>query len=231
VYWDQARILRSIVSTLSPDGRWWWSGAEWVPITGVPLALSATEFERSGGLDATRRLINLREWIWGGVCVAAIGVVTIPVGLLLMIAFMVVQYRAFKGYRQWTYEMLAMATAQLGGPDEPMLAGETAVRATSNFFWPGMQRDCAIAATKDHVILYQIDHFDFPLSRVIFAAPCSQVDMVLFKGMLQRSIAVSYAGRQWIVRGIRGVFQGEPVVQAWWKSRYQQVASTAASIP
>jgi hypothetical protein len=216
------------MSGLSPDGRWWWSGTQWVAITEVPLALTATEFERSGGLDTARKLIMLREWIWAGFYIMAIGVITVPVGLILIVVFMVVQHRAFKGYRQWTVEMLTQATAQLAGPEEPMLVGETALRSPSGF-WPGMQRDMAVAVTRSHVILFHIGHYDSPLSGVIFAAPSEQVEMVFFHGILQRNLAVTYAGRQWIVRGTRGVLQGEPVVRAWWKSRYEHVAPTAAT--
>jgi hypothetical protein len=193
------------------------------------MVLGVTEFERSGKLDGARRLITLREWIWAGIYITAIGVVTIPVGLVLIVVFMVVQFRAFKGYREWTVEMLALATAQLTGPDEPMLAGETALRAPSGF-WPGMQRDCAVAVTKSHVILFQIDHYDSPLSRVIFAAPTAEVEMVLFKGIASHKLAITQAGRQWIVRGTRGIFQGEPVLRAWWNNRHAQAPTTAGAV-
>jgi hypothetical protein len=199
-----------------------------VPITEVPLLLTETEFERSGGLKTARRLINLREWIFGGMYLTVISVVLSPGVLLLAIVYMVVQHRGFRGYRQWTLEMLAIATAQLLGPEEPMVAGETACRATVGF-WPGMQRDFAIAATKAHVVLYQIEHYDFPLSRVVFAARTTEVEITAANGFFDQHLVVTYAGRRWVIRGVWGVFKGDEVLQAWWNSRQKLVGATATT--
>lgn len=206
------------MSGFSPDGQWWWDGAQWAPTTGIHLSLPQTEFERSGRLNAARRLVTIREWMFIGfyiLPISVIGIVAIPI---FVIAWWIVTTRVFRAYRQWTLEMLALATAQLLSPDEPMLAGEATAWQPLSFV-PSVQRDLAISVTRAHVLLYSFDTYNSSTSWVIFAAHPTEVEILTIDGLLRRSLVVAYAGRRWFLRGSRGVFDGEPVLEAWRASR------------
>jgi hypothetical protein len=136
---------------------------------------------------------------------------------------MVVQYRAFRAYREWTLELLTSATAQLLGPDEPMLAGETMVWAPVTLI-PSLQRDFAVAITRAHVLMFWFSHYDSPVCRVVFAARPQDVEMRQFYGFLWvKRLAVGYGGRWWVLKGIWGAFEPEQAVQAWSTSRQELV--------
>lgn len=198
----------------SPDGAWWWDGARWVATTGIQLVLPETEFERSGGLKAARKLMTIREWIFVGMYVAGITVIGLPLILVLVIAYWIVQFRAYKAYRQWTLELLSLATAQLLDPDEPMLACETTIYPRTGF-WPSMRRDNAIAVARAHVLMFWFDHFDSPAIRVVFAARPPDVDLMLINGWIRISLVVAHQGRRWFLPGIRGIPKGQQVIDAW----------------
>lgn len=172
-----------------------------------PAHVPETEFERSGGRKGARRLVTIQEWIFGGMYLVGITVIGLPLVLILAIAHVIVQFRAFKAYRQWTLELLTLATAQLLDPDEPMLAGETTLWPPSRL-WPSMRRNYAIAVTRAHVLLYRFDHHDSPAIRVVFAAGPTEVELLFIKGLTRLSLAVTHAGQRWFLPGIRGIFNG-----------------------
>jgi hypothetical protein len=206
------------VKRFSPDGSTWWDGTRWVPTSETHIVGPETEFERSGRLKAARRLMTIRDWAFAGFYLAGLSVFGIPLIPLVLVVYVVAQYRAFKGYREWTLELMALATAKLLDADEPMLAGETTLRALSGF-WPRQKRDVAIAVTRDHVLLYLFDSFDHPAMRVIFGARAAEVELMLISGMTQRTLAATHSGRRWWITGIRGIFKGEAVLEAWRNSR------------
>jgi hypothetical protein len=85
-----------------------------------------TEFERSGKVDKARRRRRNSEWLdWANTFA--------PLAWLTGSAFLVVGMRAGRAYRTWTLEQLALATACLLGPDEPMLAGEGGALESDQF--------------------------------------------------------------------------------------------------
>jgi hypothetical protein len=211
------------LGAFSPDGQWWWDGANWVPTAEIPLTIPETEFERSGRLKQARRLLLIREWLAVVGYVGVGSVLGIPLIPFLVIAIMVVQYRAFRAYREWTLEVLTSATAQLLGPDEPMLAGETMVWAPVTLI-PSLQRDFAVAITRAHVLMFWFSHYDSPVCRVVFAARPQDVEMRQFYGFLWvKRLAVGYGGRWWVLKGIWGAFEPEQAVQAWSTSRQELV--------
>jgi hypothetical protein len=206
------------VKRFSPDGSSWWDGTRWVPTSETHLIVPETEFERSGKLKTARRMMAARDWAFVGFYVAGASVVGIALIPIVVIVYVVVQYRAFKGYREWTLELMALATSQLLDADEPMLAGETTLKALSGF-WPRQKRDVAIAMTRDHVLLFLFDSFDHPAMRVIVAATPADVELMLINGLMQTTLSATYSGRRWFMTGIRGIFKGEPVLEAWRNSR------------
>lgn len=207
------------MGAFAPDGQWWWDGARWMPTAEIQLNIPQTEFERSGRLQRARRLVTIREYLQI-VGYAGIGsIVGIPLVPIFLVAYYVVMIRLFKAYREWTLELLALATAQLLGPDEPMLAGETTAFPPYRL-WPGVQRDFAVAATGAHVLMYWFSHYDCPACRVVFAATPDQVEMRVLKGLLGLNrLAIGYGGRWWTLRGIWRAFKPEHVVEAWTSSR------------
>ncbi|HET7467037.1 MAG TPA: hypothetical protein VFL29_10235 [Candidatus Dormibacteraeota bacterium] len=197
----------------SPDGFWWWDGASWRPSTEIELT-PPTEFERSGKLEHARGLIRNRDNAFAGSYAASV----VPGGALLMdlaaIYVMVVQWRAFKEYREWSLEQLKVATEMLFGADEPMVAGETTLWPPSGFV-PGMRRDFAVAATRSHVVLYQFATADSPTMRVVFAADAAQVRLTQYGGIMMANLGVFCGGRRWELQGIKRIFNPWPVMAAW----------------
>ena len=142
-------------------------------------------------------------------------IVGIPLLPLFLIAYYVVQYSAFNGYRTWTLELLTLATSQLLGPDEPMLAGETMLCVNVSVLHT-VRRDFAVAATKGHILMFWFTHYDSPVCRVVFVASPDEVDMTVRRGLTGLKILViRYSGAWWVLRGSRGVFKPEQVLQAW----------------
>jgi hypothetical protein len=111
--------------------------------------LPPTEFEQSGKLNNARSRMRRREGFLGANMLVGnlIGGSRLepPVMLPLAVPYLVLERRAFVDYRAWTLEQLALATAYLLGPDEPMLAGETTMFGS---FWLGtVTRDRPVAVT------------------------------------------------------------------------------------
>jgi hypothetical protein len=197
----------------SPDGFWWWDGNTWRPSTEIEIT-PQTEFERSGQLEHARGLISKRDNAFAAMYGAGIVPdVALPVVDLLAIYFMVVQWQGFKGYREWTVEQLKVATAELFGPDEPMLAGETTLWPPTGIV-PGMRRDFAVAVTREHVVLYQFAYANSPTMRVVFAAAPSQVRLIDYGGILKSNLGIICGGRRWDLVGIKGIFKARPVIAA-----------------
>jgi hypothetical protein len=207
------------VGAFSPDGQWWWDGSHWVATTEIQLSIPETEFERSGRLKQARKLVKDRELLTIVGYVGVGGLVIIPFLPIFLIVYYVVLIRLFKAYREWTLELLALATAQLLGPDEPMLAGETMAWPPVSFL-PGVRRDFAVAATHAHVLMYWFSDYDSTACRVVFAARPDEVDMRVLSGLVGlKRLAIGHGGRWWILRGIWRAFEPEHVVEAWSKSR------------
>jgi hypothetical protein len=213
------------VNAFSPDGSSWWEGARWVPTAEIQLTLPETSFERSGGLTAARRLLAIQEWMFLAMYLIGATIIGLPVVLVLAVVRVIVKYRAFKGYRVWSIELLDLATAKLLGPDEPMLAGETTLWPPVGL-WPSMRRDYAIAVTRSHVLMFRFAHSNSPLMGVVFAARTSEVDLLVIRGLIRQSLGVTYAGRRWFLPGMRGIFKGEDVLESWRKVRNEEALNT-----
>ena len=197
----------------SPDGFWWWDGATWRPSTEIELT-PQTEFERSGKLAHARGLISQRDNAFAATY--AVGLVP-DVGVAavdgLAVYGMAVQWQGFKEYREWTLEQLAVATEELFGPDEPMVAGETTLWPPTGFV-PGMRRDFAVAVTREHVVLYQFPYANSPSMRVVFAAVPSQVRLIDYGGILKSNLGIVCGGHRWDLVGIKWIFNARPVIAA-----------------
>ena len=206
----------------SPDGFWWWDGTTWRASTEIELT-PQTDFERSGKLAHARGLISKRDNAFA----ASYGVglvpdIALPVVDLLAIYMMVVQWQGFKEYREWTLEQLKVATEELFGPDEPMVAGETTLWPPTGLV-PGMRRDFAVAVTRVHVVLYQFAYANSPTMRVVFAAVASQVRLIDYGGILKSNLGIICGGRRWDLVGIKRIFKAWPVIAA-------QQSATAARV-
>ena len=197
----------------SPDGFWWWDGTTWRPSTEIEMT-PETEFERSGKLAHARGLISKRDNAFAAIYgVGIVPDVALPVVDLLAIYVMVVQWQGFKEYREWTLEQLKVATEELFGPDEPMVAGETTLWPPTGFV-PGMRRDFALAVTRAHVVLYQFAYANSPTMRVVFAAVPSQVRLIDYGGILRSNLGIVCGGRRWDLVGIKRIFKARPVIAA-----------------
>ncbi len=200
----------------SGDGQWWWDGTTWVATAEVVLPqLPMTEFERSGKLEIARgRRKNSERLYWANTFP--------PLAWLTGIAFLVVGNRASRAYRSWTLEQLALATAYLLGPDEPMLAGEGGTLATGQSDLPPLMRDLAVALTAAHVLVFRIDSVDGQPRWIALAARCSEVTIEVLRGIRTSAngvvvgpdLVVSGWNGQWTIRG-SSWFRPDPVVQAW----------------
>jgi hypothetical protein len=197
----------------SPDGFWWWDSTTWRPSTEIELT-PQTEFERSGKLAHARGLISNRDNAFAaGYAAGLVPDLALPVVDLAAIYVMVVQWQAFKEYREWTLEQLQVATEELLGPDEPMIAGETTLWPPTGIV-PGMRRDFAVAVTRAHAVLYQFAYANSPSMRVVFAAVPSQVRLIDYGGILKSNLGIICGGRRWDLAGIKGIFKARPVSAA-----------------
>jgi hypothetical protein len=206
------------LGVFSDDGQWWWDGQSWVATSQVTLPqLPMTAFEKSGKLNDARSLMRKREGLLAVETVAGSGVSapTSLIGLALAVPYLVQQQRAFRDYRLWTLEQLALAVSYLLGPDEAMLAGETTMFAT--FIMATAKRDFAVAVTAAHVLIFRIDFLDGQPRWVVLAARPSEVRIELRSGPFGYNpmLVVMYGTNQWQIRGYQKVFQPEPVFQAW----------------
>jgi hypothetical protein len=175
-----------------------------------------TEFERSGKLEKARGLkknAQRLEWARG----------IVPITWLAAIALLVVGSRASRDYRSWTLEQLALATAYLLGPDEPMLAGEGGTLYSDEFNnLPPLRRDnLAVAVTAAHVLVFRIDSVDGQPRWITLAARTGDVTIEA-----RRRIRTTREGIDWgphlVVSGWNGEwtiptpgFKPDPVLVAW----------------
>lgn len=188
----------------SDDGQWWWDGQTWVATSHVVLPqLPMTEFEKSGRLKLARadrakgRPPFWRDLIlWG------------------LIGFSPVNRNGFSDYRTWTIEQLALATAYLLGPDEPLLAAEMSVFDV----WDAWARDLAVAVTAAHVVVFRIDSVEGQPRWIALAARATDVEVVSrtgLYGLLWPALEVTGRNGRWAIQGFQGDFNPEPVLDAW----------------
>lgn len=197
----------------SDDGQWWWNGTTWVATAQVVLPdLPTTEFERSGKLDKARaQRENSQRLFWANSFA--------PLAWLTGPPLIVVALRASQGYRSWTREQLALATAYLLGPDEPVLAGEGGGLVPGETNFPPWLRDLAVAVTASHVLVFRIDSVDGQPRWIEVAARPSDVTIEVATGMrawrqgipLRQPLIVHARGGQWAIHAAAP----DPVVDAW----------------
>jgi hypothetical protein len=140
----------------------------------------------------------------------------------LISALMLPLYRrgegAMRDYRAWTIEQLAAATDYVLGPEEPMLAGETALVAPESVTG-SWKRDLAVAVTAAHVLIFRIDSFDGQPRWIALAARAPDVTIEtrpLLEAMFHGpALTVSGRNAQWVIRGSPGVFKPDAVIGAW----------------
>jgi hypothetical protein len=205
------------VSRISDDGQWWWDGTRWIATSEVVLPnLPMTEFERSGKLNEARIRMRKRHELRKPRWRFNLGEFPLPYyGGNDGVGLMFVQYPAFRDYRLWTLEQLAIATSYLLGPNEPMLAGETTMFAT---YLDGVViRDFAVVVTASRVLVLRIDSLDGQPRWVSLAAHPRDVRIELHSGWFGYgpTLRVTSQGAQWAIRGYQRVFRPEPVLQAW----------------
>jgi hypothetical protein len=202
------------VSGFSDDGQWWWNGATWFPTAQVVLPqLPTTEFEKSGRLELARadKRKGQRQF-WG--CAAFLGA---------FVGLNAVNRQGFSDYRTWTIEQLALATAYLLGPDEPMLAGEVSVYD----LWDAWARDLAVAVTAAHVLVFRIDSVEGQPRWITLAGRATDVNLESRTGLfgwLWPALEVAGRSGRWTIHSFQGEFHPDPVLDAWRKA-----ASGAAS--
>ena len=206
------------MGVFSDDGQWWWDGQTWVATSQVVLPqLPMTEFEKSGKLNDAHGEMRKWEGVRAAEVVGGSGASQISsvIGIALVVPFIVLQQRAFRDYRLWTLEQLALATTFLLGPDEPMLAGETTMFRT--LFLATAKRDFAVAVTAAHVLVLRIDFLDGQPRWVALASRRSEVKIELRSGPFGYNpmLVVTHGSWQWQIRGTQRVFEPEPVLQAW----------------
>jgi hypothetical protein len=210
------------VSGFSDDGQWWWDGTTWVPTAQVVLPqLPMTEFERSGKLAIARgRRKNTERLYWAHMFP--------PLAWLTGSALFVVGMRAARAYQSWTIEQLALATAYLLGPDEPMLAGEGGTLAADQFDFsrsagfPPLRRDLGVAVTAAHVLVFRIDSVDGQPRWIALAARSGDVTIDVLRGIRNTrngievgpDLVVSGWNGQWTMSG-SSWFKPDPVLEAW----------------
>jgi hypothetical protein len=205
------------VSGFSEDGQWWWDGTTWVATAQVVIPqLPMTEFERSGKLEIARRRRKTSQWLD-----VAHGYP--PLAWLTGTALLIVGARAGRAYRSWTLEQLALATAYLLGPDEPMLAGEGGtLEGQQVTLLPPWRRDVAVSVTAAHVLVFRIDSVDGQPRWIALAGRCKDVKIEVTRGIrttrdgiqVGPDLVVSGWNGQWTIHGASW-FKPDPVQEAW----------------
>jgi len=197
----------------SDDGLWWWDGTTWIATAQIVLPqLPVTEFEQSGKLKGVRRYLRRASLVlpWN---------TSLNLALILLFPWLAL----LRDYRSWRLEQLALATAYLLGPNEPMSAAETGF---------GIERDSvtwdlAVAVTAAHVLVFSIDSLDGQPRWVALAGRPIDVKVELRSLVfgLHPSLLISCGNGQWRISGTPSVFRPEPVLEAW----RQAAKSTARS--
>jgi hypothetical protein len=199
------------VGQFSDDGQWWWDGTTWVATAQVVLPeLPPTEFERSGKLETARGSLRKRGWLN---MLSDFNVAGLTAAVLSLPA-----EGALRDYRLWTLEQLALATAYLLGPNEPMLAGEATI-LPPQYVGDSSKRELAVVVTAARVLLFRIDFLDGQPRWIALVARATDVKMKilplvesLFRGP---ALVVSRGNEQWAIRGSPSVFKPKPVLHAW----------------
>jgi hypothetical protein len=199
----------------SDDGLWWWDGTTWIATAQIVLPqLPVTEFERSGKLQGARSFMRRGSlFLYGNTFIS--------LGLIFLFPWLA----ALRDYRSWKLEQVALATAHLLGPHEPMLAGETSLK-DSHIAEAFVTRDLAVAVTAAHVLVFDIDSLDGQPRWVALASRPIDVKLELCSLLfgLYPSLMISSGNGQWRIRGTPTVFRPEPVLEAW-----RQAATRMAS--
>ena len=194
----------------SDDGRWWWDGKTWVATSQVVLPqLPPTELEQSGDLDAARRRLRNRGWLYwlNDINLAWL---TLP--------FLLPTLDALRAYRLWTIQQLTLATAFILGSDEPIIAAEVNLNPP-NYVGDSFERDPAVVVTQQHVVVVRIDSFDGQPRWIAMAARTSEVKIesrwIWEGGILGPALIITTADGRWVIRALLGVSMPKPVVDAW----------------
>ena len=178
-----------------------------------------TDFEQSGKLKPARSRMRkgndlqsaafMTGNLLGGARLEPL--ISLPLG----VAGLVLEQRAFRDYRLWTLEQLALATAYLLGPEETIVAGETTM--FGSFLLGTIKRDLAVVVTAAHVLVLRIDFVDGQPRWVALAARPGEVQIFTRGGPFgfNPMLVVMHGANQWQIRGYQKVFQPEPVLQAW----------------
>lgn len=189
------------MSGFSDDGQWWWDGTTWVATAQVVLPqLPLTEFEQAGSLQVAREYgRDSQRLFWT---------------FMLTLGWDVRLTRPELDYRSWTIQQLALATAYVLGPDEPMLAGEVSMHHIGDSF----KRDLGIAVTAAHIVVFRIDLPDGQPRWIVLAGRAADVRIEAHGGvfgLLWPGLIVSGRSGKWTMLGLPGVFKAKPVVEAW----------------
>lgn len=196
------------MSQFSDDGQWWWDGERWIATSTIVLPdLPMTEFEPSGKLRTARSRMRKREWL---LVASLVGPLAVP--------YVVARERAFRDYRLWTLEQLALTASYLLGPNDPMLAGETTMFSSS--LLGTVIRDLAVVVTGAHVLVLRIDFLDGQPQWVVLAARPNDVKIEVPSrpSGLNPTLLVTRGTGTWTIRGDQRVFQPDLVLAAWRKA-------------
>jgi hypothetical protein len=192
------------VSGFSDDCLWWWDGTTWVARVQVVLPdLPKTEFETSGRLGLARADREKgRRAFWRNLLVYG------------SIGLDPVNRSGFREFRAWTIEQLALATAYLLGPDEPLLAAEVSVFDVLDAW----SRDLGVAVTAAHVLVFRIDSADGQPRWIALAGRVTDVKIESRTGLFGRlwpALEVTGNNGRWTLHGYQGEFNPEPVLDTW----------------
>lgn len=177
----------------------------WVATAQVVIPdLPKTEFEKSGRLQPARADRMKGRWpfwrdsfVWGFIGLSSFN------------------RNGFPEYRTWTIEQLALATAYLLGPDEPLLAAEVSVYDV----WDEWSRDLAVVVTAAHVLVFRIDSVDGQPRWIGLAGRATDVKIETRTGLYGRfwpGLEVTRRNAYWAIQGFHGgEFNPNPVLDAW----------------
>jgi len=121
----------------------------------------------------------------------------------------------FGEYRTWTIEQLALATAYLLGPDEPLLAAEVS-RFDVLDAW---SRNLAVVVTAAHVLVFRFDSVEGQPRWIALARRATDVKIephTGVSGFFLPALEVIDRTARWMIQGFKGEkFNSESVLDAW----------------
>ncbi len=163
-----------------------------------------TEFEKSGKLELAREVkAKGRPTFWRDVV------------LYGFIGLTPVNRRGSSEYRTWTIEQLALATAYLLGPDEPLLAAEVSVYDV----WDTWSRKLAVVVTAAHVLVFRFESAEGQPRRIAMARRATDVKIephTGLSGFFLPGFDVTDRTGRWTIQGFQGdKFNSDPVIVAW----------------